>query len=36
MGRTATIESFLRALGKRFGSEPAPVVVALEENQDGI
>lgn len=28
MGHTATIESYLRALGKRFGSEPASVVVA--------
>ena len=36
MGHTATIESYLRALGKRFGSEPAPVVVTLEQNQHGI
>lgn len=36
MGHTATIESYLRALGKRFGSEPAPAVVALEGNHHGL
>jgi uncharacterized protein YndB with AHSA1/START domain len=28
MGHTSTIESYLRALGKHFGSEPTPTVVA--------
>jgi uncharacterized protein YndB with AHSA1/START domain len=36
MGHTATIESYLRALGKRFGDEPTPVLVALEGNHHGI
>jgi hypothetical protein len=36
MGHTATIESYLRALGKRFGDEPTPVPVALEGNPHGL
>jgi uncharacterized protein YndB with AHSA1/START domain len=36
MGHTATIESYLRALGKRFGSEATPEPVALEGNHHVI
>lgn len=28
MGHTATIDTYLRALGRKFGEEPTPVVVA--------
>jgi len=28
MGHTATLDAYLRALGKHFGSEPTPTVVA--------
>jgi hypothetical protein len=28
MGHTATLEAYLRALGKHFGNEPTPTVVA--------
>jgi uncharacterized protein YndB with AHSA1/START domain len=28
MGHTATIDTYLRALGRKFGDEPTPVVVA--------
>jgi hypothetical protein len=36
MGHTATIDAYLRALGKRFGGEPTPVVVAVMEDAHGI
>jgi hypothetical protein len=36
MGHTATIDAYLRALGKRFGSEPTPAVVAVMEDAHGI
>src|SRR5205814_8374696 len=29
MGQTTTIDAYLRALGRRFGAEPAPSVVTL-------
>ena len=35
MGHTATIDSFLRALGKKFGTEPTPTVVAIEGESRG-
>jgi hypothetical protein len=28
MGHTASIDAYLRALGRKFGSEPTPMVVA--------
>ena len=30
IGHTSTIDGFLRALGKKFGAEPTPAVVAVE------
>jgi uncharacterized protein YndB with AHSA1/START domain len=33
MGHTATIDAYLRALGKKFGDESAPVVVAAAEDR---
>ena len=31
MGHTATLDAYLRALGKHFGNEPTPTVVAMGE-----
>lgn len=36
MGHTATIDAYLRSLGKRFGDEPTPIVVALPGERHGI
>jgi hypothetical protein len=36
MGHTATIDAYLRALGKRFGDEPTPTVVTLAGDEHGI
>ena len=36
MGHTATIDAYLRALGKRFGNEPTPAVVAIIEDAHGL
>jgi len=36
MGQTATIDAYLRALGKRFGSEPTPTVVTLAGDGHGL
>jgi hypothetical protein len=35
MGHTSTIDSFLRALGRKFGTEPTPTVVAIEGDSRG-
>ena len=35
MGHTSTIDSFLRALGTKFGTEPTPMVVAIEGERRG-
>ena len=36
MGQTASLEAFLRALGKHFGSEPTPSVIASTGAAHGI
>jgi uncharacterized protein YndB with AHSA1/START domain len=36
MGHTATIDAYLRALGKRFGAEPMPTVIAPAGDTHGI
>jgi uncharacterized protein YndB with AHSA1/START domain len=36
MGHTASLEAYLRALGKHFGSEPTPTVVASSGAAHGI
>jgi hypothetical protein len=36
MGHTATLEQYLRALGKHFGSEPTTTVVAETGGRNGI
>ncbi len=36
MGHTATLEQYLRALGKHFGNEPTPTIVAARGGPDGI
>jgi len=36
MGHTATLDAYLRALGKHFGSEPTPAVVAARGKSDGL
>jgi len=36
MGHTATIDTYLRALGRKFGSEPTPAVVAAGEPAHGV
>jgi hypothetical protein len=36
MGHTASLEAYLRALGKQFGSEPTPTVVASSGAAHGI
>lgn len=36
MGHTATLEAYLRALGRHFGSEPTPSVVATTGAPNGI
>jgi Polyketide cyclase / dehydrase and lipid transport len=36
MGHTATIDAYLRALGRKFGREPTPTVVELEETGHGV
>ena len=36
MGHTATLDAYLRALGKHFGTEPTPTVVATTGAPDGI
>jgi uncharacterized protein YndB with AHSA1/START domain len=36
MGHTATLNAYLRALGKHFGGEPTPTVVATTGTPDGI
>ena len=36
MGQTATIDAYLRALGRRFGNEATPTVVTLAEDEHGI
>ena len=36
MGHTATIDGYLRALGRKFGSEPTPAVVAAAEAAHGL
>ena len=35
MGHTSTIDGFLRALGKKFGTEPTPTVVAMDGETSG-
>ena len=35
MGHTSAIDGFLRALGKKFGTEPTPTVVAIEGEPRG-
>jgi hypothetical protein len=36
MGHTATIDAYLRALGKRFGDEPTPTVFTIAGDEHGI
>lgn len=36
MGHTTTIDSYLRALGRRFGAEPTPTVVTLAGDAHGV
>ena len=36
MGHTATIDAYLRALGKHFGSEPTPTVIATTGANHGV
>jgi len=36
MGHTATIDGYLRALGRKFGSEPTPAAVAAAEAAHGV
>lgn len=36
MGHTATIDAYLRALGKRFGKEPVPTVVTVAGDAHGL
>jgi hypothetical protein len=36
MGHTATIDAYLRALGKRFGTEPIPTAVTLAGESHGL
>jgi len=36
MGHTATIDAYLRALGKHFGSEPTPTLIATTGASDGV
>jgi uncharacterized protein YndB with AHSA1/START domain len=36
MGHTATLDAYLRALGKHFGSEPTPTVIAATGAPDGL
>jgi uncharacterized protein YndB with AHSA1/START domain len=36
MGHTATLDAYLRALGKHFGNEPTPTVVAAAGETRGI
>jgi hypothetical protein len=36
MGHTATLDAYLRALGRHFGSEPTPTVVATTGAPDGL
>ena len=36
MGHTATIDGYLRALGRKFGREPTPAVVAAAEAARGL
>ena len=36
MGHTATLDAYLRALGKRFGPEPTPSVVGVGGDAHGI
>ena len=36
MGHTSTLDAYLRALGKHFGSEPTPTVVASTGDLRGI
>jgi uncharacterized protein YndB with AHSA1/START domain len=36
MGHTATIDTYLRALGRKFGPEPTPTAVAVAEPAHGI
>lgn len=36
MGHTATIDAYLRALGRKFGREPTPTVVVLEGAGHGV
>lgn len=36
MGHTATIDTYLRALGKRFGEEPTPTAVTLGGESHGL
>jgi hypothetical protein len=36
MGHTSTIDAYLRALGRRFGSEPTPTVVTLAGDGRGV
>lgn len=36
MGHTATIDAYLRALGKHFGTEPTPTVVAATGAPHGV
>jgi uncharacterized protein YndB with AHSA1/START domain len=35
MGHTATIDAYLRALGRHFGSEPTPQRISSSESPDG-
>jgi hypothetical protein len=35
MGHTSTIDGFLRALGRKFGNEPTPTIVAIEGESRG-
>ena len=36
MGHTATLDAYLRALGKHFGSEPTPTIVAATGAPNGL
>ena len=36
MGHTATLDAYLRALGKHFGSEPTPTVIATTGAPHGV
>jgi len=36
MGHTATIDAYLRALGRKFGREPTPTVAGLEGTGHGV